>query len=186
MSDPLDNLRILDDLAADNDQGQIVDTFVAFGFRWKISTLVEHELAWASQYIITTSPMSVMQSMRAPTLGIAIREIGHDVDGHPLSPVEQFFIKEYEAVNGPIGSQLQRAISSTNSFAKQYFFAEQMYRWLAKREGRFVEKLWSFYNQLVERRTAAADAMGKSLGAGGTSRRMSPTLMPGLFSPPPP
>jgi len=186
MSDPLDSLRILEDIERDTDQGSITDTFVAFGYRWEMTTLVEHELSWASQFMISSSPMAMMQSMRAPTLGIAIRKIGVDKDDQSLVPVEQFFIRQYEAANGPLDSPLQRAISSTNPFAKQYFFADQLFRWLAKRDPRLVEKLWGCYNQLLERRAAAADAMGKSLGAGGTSRRMSLILKPGLFSPPPP
>lgn len=159
----------LDNLAAMLDKGHIESTFDAFGFRWKLTTLVDHETAWIQQFVITTSPAAMFFSSRSATLAMAIVGYGKidELGNATIKPVsEQFaaaWIKENEGVDGKV----RAILNSQNPYASRYFFAQKMLEWIGSRPSAFAAALWEKYQLLVDESKKATDAMGKSLRGGG-------------------
>lgn len=177
------DIGILDALAAELDQGFQEETFKVAGIHWKLRTLNDGETNWVNQFVITTSAPALFQSLKAPTLAMAIRAIGKEVDGVlKMVPVEEYFLTEWERVSGTPDEQVRRLLRSNNALSKQYFFAEKLLDFLIKRpstgkDGSLVEQLWKCYAALSERRDQAQEAMGKFLGAAGISET---PMIPGL------
>ena len=147
--------NLLDDLAEELDKGFLEDTFTIAGHTWKMRLLQDHERNWANGFVRNASLNAMLTSIRAPTLGIGIREI----DG---MPVAQFFQKQWADAESELEDVARHMLESSNPYVKQYWFAEQLFTWISQRPPQFVEKLWVKWQELEARRTEAEEAMGKS------------------------
>jgi len=160
-------LSVLDDLAAELDSGFLEETFLVRGVNWTMRLLCDHERTWAAGYIRNQNVSSIVSSMKAPTLAIGIRSING-------LTVEDFFKAKWSEANKDLSEAEKAMIAATNPYVRQYWFAEQLYVWLAARPTAFVSELFDKWNTLEKRREAAEEAMGKSSTQDGTSTE-SPT-----------
>lgn len=167
------SMLIMDDLAAELDTGYIEETFEVAGYFWKMRTLADHEVNWASQYTLTGSNLAIVLSNRAPTLAVGIRAIGKTREG--MQPIEEIYLDAYKKANGDLDSKVAALLLQTNPHARQHFFSEKLLEWLSARPPTLVSKLHELFMTLVARQNEASTAMGKSLAADGTSPRTIPT-----------
>jgi hypothetical protein len=190
MSNPAPSVirSLLADLEASTENGFIKEV-VKFGdFFYELQTPVDHERSWIEQYILIGSNMAMYFSRQAPTLAICIRRIGKSLED--LQTVESMFIDDWNKANANTSPEemAYRAISGTNAYARQYFFADRLRTWLSNRPPQFVTGLWALYSPLEARQQEAGKLMGKSLEAAGTCQPpkviprwlpWQPTPMPG-------
>jgi hypothetical protein len=166
-------LSLLDDLAKELDEGRLEGTFEVRGIFWKMQLLQDHEVNWANGFQRTNSTLSMLTSRRAPTLAIGIRAIGKSED--TMKSVRQYFMDEWEAERGELDATVKAILDNANEYIQQYWFAEQLFKWLSVRPPEFVSALWVKWQSLEERRTEAEKAMGKSSVEDGTLSKTPPT-----------
>jgi len=155
---------LLSDLENELDKGFIEDTFLVQGHYWKMRLLSDHEMSWAANYQRTSSALALVVSRRAPTLAIGIREIGKaNGDGKPhMFSVAEFFTTQWEKVNKELDETTKSILASQNPYLPQYWFAEQLFHWLSKRNTEFVVALWEKWELLEKRRGKTEEVMGES------------------------
>jgi hypothetical protein len=92
-----------------------------------------------------------------------------------MKTVKEFFVDQWNRQKDVLAPAIQRIMEDTNEYLQQYWFAEQLYQWLSKRNPDFIQELWEKWMELTERRSKAEAAMGKSSEEDGSSQEPKTT-----------
>jgi hypothetical protein len=143
-------MGILDEIAAEVDDGFLEKTVVVRKISWTLKLLCDHERNWSNGYVRSTSALALLSSMKAPILAIGIRAIGKaDAAGsYHMKTVENYFVEEWTKEKGALDETAQRMLANQNQLIKQYWFAEKLFEWLSYRDPEFINELWTQWEAL--------------------------------------
>lgn len=152
---PTKNVKqLLLDIGRDLDVTErITDTVTLLGHSWKFTLLNEEESNWRMANVNMATKLSAIASFRLPTLAIGIREID-DIS------VFEFFAEEWAT----LPDDFRRELENMNKYARKYFAAEHLMKFLASRFPEGIAELYDKWQVLENRRLEAIATLKKSSG----------------------
>lgn len=141
---------ILESLKSDLSRGFLDKEVTVRGYKFKIHTLNEDEESWADAYVRVSTPLTMLNSRKAPRLAASIKAV-NDI------PVDQLFIYPDTMTDE------QRKNLNDNPIQRRYWCREQMMLFLAEDAIRpFIDELYGEYSKLEEERDKAIAELPKN------------------------
>ena len=161
-TNPKNFKMLLDDIGKELDvTGNISETFSIFNHNWTFALLNEEESNWRMSHVNMGNKLSAVASFRLPTLAMGIRKID-DV------PVFDFFTDEWKE----LPDDTRRELVNMNPYARKYFTAEHLMKFLAERYPEGIAELWEKWQELETRRLEAIATLKKSSGESSESETL--------------
>jgi len=136
---PAKRHKLLADIASQLKDKESSDVFEIDNHKYLISTLTADEEVWADTYCNMASSVSAYTSIKVPRLSAAVKQI----DGIDVDKLFEFPDDMDEA---------NKKFHTSSQYRRRYWVMNQMMLMLGDLPNKFVNDLWSKYQELVDRR----------------------------------
>lgn len=148
--------QLLQDLAAEVDQGFIEDTFEINGHRYLMRLLSDGETSWKNRYIDAfASALAMISQRKAPTLAVGIRAI----NGIKVTDIFK------PTANEDSSEEAKKEVKDWEQMGelkRQFAAAEKLVDYLSKRPAEFTTGLYDKWQELEKRRDEVMTNLKKS------------------------